>query len=79
MSISKITAAQTKQIFKAVVYSFSAGFAGSFVIQASDLVNALHNGHAALVRLGVSVVTGALVGGINGIAFAIEKLFTTGD
>lgn len=74
--MTPITASQFNQIRKAVEYSFLAGFTGSLVIQSADLVAALHDGKAGLTRLGVSVITGGLVGGINGVAFAIEKLFT---
>lgn len=76
MKVTAITSNQAKTIFKAVLYSFSAGFAGSFVLQTTDFINAIHNGREALVRLGVSVVSGAVIGGINGVAFTVEKLFT---
>lgn len=74
--MSPLTRNQAGKIFKAVLYAFTAGFTGSFVLQATDLVNAAHSGRTALVRLGVSVISGALVGGINGVAFTLEKLFT---
>lgn len=76
MKISKITKAQAAKILKAVIYAFCAGFVGSLTLQASDVIQAAHSGKAALVTLGVSTVVAAVIAGINGVAFAIEQLFT---
>ena len=77
MTITPITQNQFKSIVKAIMYSFVAGFSGSLILQATDLINAVHQGKAAVVHLLTSVVVGAVVGGINGVAFAVEKLLTT--
>lgn len=77
MAITAITADQAKSILKAIVYSFGAGFVASFTLQSADLITAVQSGHGALAHLLVSVIVAAVVGGINGIAFTIEKLLTT--
>lgn len=76
LKISPITKTQAKSILKAVIYAFCAGFVGSLTLQASDFITAAHSGRSAVVALLTSVIVGALVGGINGAGFAIEKLFT---
>lgn len=76
--MSPISAAQAKQIIKAIIYAFTSGFSASFALQASDIITALHNGKSALVHLGLSAIIGAVVGGINGVLFTVEKLFKKG-
>jgi hypothetical protein len=76
MKITPVTKAQAKSILKAVLYAFTAGFSGSFVLQATDVLQAVHDGKSALVHLGTSAIVGAVVGGINGVAFTVEKLLT---
>lgn len=76
IQVTPVTKTQAHSILKAVLYSFSAGFSGSLVLQATDLINALHNGKSALVHLLTSIVIGAVVGGFNGVFFTVEKLLT---
>lgn len=73
---SSVTRSQWKKVIKALIYSFSAGFVGTFALQAQDLITAAHQGRAALTNLAVSLVAGAVIGGLNAIFVTVKQLFT---
>lgn len=75
--MSPITKAQWKNIAKAVAYAFGSAFVGSLALQAQSFITAIQNGQGGLQQLAVSIIVAAVVAGINGVAFSIEKLNTT--
>lgn len=75
--MSPITKSQWKSIGKAVLYAFGSAFIGSLALQVQPFISAIQSGQGGLTQLAISVLIAAVVAGINGVAFAIEKLNTT--
>lgn len=76
MKPSYISVDQWKSIAKAVVYAFLSGFTGSLTLMALDFIKAAQGGTTAVNTLVYALVAGAVVGGINGVAVFLKKLFT---
>jgi hypothetical protein len=74
--MSPITSTQWKSIAKAMAYAFGAAFLVSLSAQIQPFITAIQNGQGGLLQLAISIIGAALVSGVNGIAFAIEKLNT---
>jgi hypothetical protein len=75
--MSPITNSQWKSIFKAITYAFGSAFFGSLALQSQAFLTAVENGQGGLQQLAISIIVAAIIAGINGVAFAIEKLNTT--
>lgn len=74
--ISYVSVAQWKSVLKAVVYAFLSGFTATLTLFAADFIQAAQGGEAAVNTLVYALIAGALVGGINGAAVFLKKLFT---
>jgi hypothetical protein len=74
--ISYVSVAQWKSVLKAVVYAFLSGFTATLTLFAADFIKAAQGGEAAVNTLVYALIAGALVGGINGAAVFVKKLFT---
>ena len=67
---------QWKSILKALAYAFASGFTGTLALFAADFIKAAQGGETAINVLVYALVAGAVVGGINGVAVFLKKLFT---
>ena len=76
MKTSYISLEQWKSILKAAVYSFLSGVTGTLTLFAADFIEAAKGGEAPVNALVYALVAGALVGGVNGLAVFVKKLFT---
>lgn len=76
MKPSYISTDQWKSIIKAAVYAFLSGFTGTLALMALDFIRAAQDGQAAIFNLALALLAGAVVGGINGVAVFLKKLFT---
>lgn len=76
MQPSFVSINQWKSILKAIAYSFFAGFTGTLSLMALDFIKAAQDGQTATVNLAVALLTGAFIGGINGVAVFLKKVFT---
>ncbi len=74
--ISYVSVAQWKSVLKAVVYAFLSGFLATLTLFSADFIKAAQGGEAAVNSLVYALVAGGLVGGINGAAVFVKKLFT---
>lgn len=79
MQPSYISYTQWKSIIKAAAYAFVSGFTGTLSLMAFDFIRAAQNGKAAVVDLGLALLAGAVIGGINGVAVFAKKLFTPAE
>lgn len=76
MQISPITKNQWKKVAKALIYAFLSGFTGTLTLFALDFFQAAQAGTAAVTTLAYALLAGAVIGGINAVAFAIQQLVT---
>jgi hypothetical protein len=76
MQPSFVSINQWKSILKAIAYSFVAGFLGTLSLMALDFIKAAQAGTASVVDLGVALLAAAVIGGINGVAVFLKKVFT---
>jgi hypothetical protein len=76
MKPSYVSTEQWKSIIKATLYAFFSGFTATLTLFAADFIKAAQDGVAAVNMLVYALLAGALVGGINGAAVFIKKLFT---
>jgi hypothetical protein len=76
MKPSYISTDQWKSIIKATVYAFLSGFTGTLTLMALDFIRAAQDGKTAIFNLALALLAGAVVGGINGVAVFLKKLFT---
>lgn len=76
MKPTYISTEQWKSVIKAMVYAFISGFTGVLTLMAADFIAAAQSGRAAVVDLSVALLAAAVIGGINGVAVFLKKLFT---
>lgn len=76
MKPSYISVNQWKSVLKATIYAFLSGFTGALTLFATDFIKAAQGGQATVNTLVYALLAGALVGGINGAAVFLKKLFT---
>ncbi len=76
MTPSYISTTQWQKVIKAVAYAFVSGFTGTLALMALDFIKAAQDGTASVGNLAVALLAGAVVGGINGVAVFLKKLFT---
>lgn len=76
MKPSYISTDQWKSIIKATIYAFLSGFTGTLTLMALDFIRAAQDGKTAIFNLALALLAGAVVGGINGVAVFLKKLFT---
>ena len=73
-----ITEPQQKKILKALAYSFGSGFVGGFSLAITGLLTSIMNGGQLnlTASLGMGLVLGGVVGGINAAAVTVKQIFT---
>lgn len=75
MTPSYISATQWKKIFKAAAYAFASGFVATLALTSADFIQAAQQGTASIANLAIALVVAACVGGVNGVAVMVVKLF----